>query len=152
MKKFLGLSLLLVLAFCGCGAGPMAGPAPVTAPTPAPTPPPPPPATPNDIHAVNHIILFMQENRSYDHYFAKLNEYRAAHGQGAADVDIMDIAKVSLPTWDGSPNVSPFHMNSMFSLNLSSAWQETHVDIYKNSASNPRTPPPMDGFVYTAGG
>jgi phospholipase C len=153
MKKYLGLGLLLLFVLSGCGAGPMAGPAPVTTPAPAPTPTPTPtPTTPNDIHAVNHIVILMQENRSFDHYFAKLNEYRAAHGQGKADVDIMDIAKVSLPTWDGSPNVTPFHMNSMCSLNLSSAWQESHVDVDKNSASHPRNPPPMDGFVYTAGG
>ena len=149
MKKLLGLSiLLLAIVFTGCGTGPTAA-APVTTPEPAPTPTP---TAPNDIHAVNHIILFMQENRSFDHYFSKLNDYRVAHGLGATDVDVMNPALVSLPTWDGSPNVAPFHMNSMCSLNLSSAWQESHVDIDKNSASHPRTPPPMDGFVYTAGG
>jgi len=100
---------------------------------------------------VNHIVLFMQENRSFDHYFVNLNLYRATKGLGP-DVDLMNPALVSLPTWDGSPNVTPFHMNSMCSLNLSSAWVETHVDIDKNSASAPRNPPPMDGFVYTAGG
>jgi phospholipase C len=26
---------------------------------------------------LNHIILFMQENRSFDHYFGQLNAYRA---------------------------------------------------------------------------
>jgi len=93
----------------------------------------------------------MQENRSFDHYFVNLNLYRATKGLGP-DVDLMNPALVSLPTWDGSPNVTPFHMNSMCSLNLSSAWVETHVDIDKNSASAPRNPPPMDGFVYTAGG
>lgn len=150
MKQFLGLSILFTIFLVGCGAGPMAGPAPVTTPTPAPTPAPPP--TPNDIHAVNHIILFMQENRSFDHYFEALNAYRAAHGQGTADLDIMNPATVSLVTWDGTPNVTPFHMTSMCSSNLSSAWVESHVDIDMNSASAPRNPPPMDGFVYTAGG
>jgi phospholipase C len=128
-------------------AGPLAPP-----PTPTSTAPPPPPPTPNDIHAVNHIILFMQENRSFDHYFAKLNEYRAAHGLGANDLDVMNIATVSQRTWDGTPNVTPFHMNSMCSLNLSSAWVEAHVDVDINHQSAPQNPPPMDGFAYTAGG
>jgi phospholipase C len=148
MKNVLFLTILLSFLMIGCGAGPMQGPTDTGSTPPAPAPPP----TPNDIHAVNHIVLFMQENRSFDHYFAKLNDYRAAHGLGTADVDVMNIPTVSLVTWDGSPNVTPFHMNSMCSLNLSSAWQETHVDIDKNSASSPRNPPPMDGFVFTAGG
>jgi phospholipase C len=155
MKQSLGLIILftlilLALVLAGCGTGPMQGPSAVTSPPPTPTPPAPPP-TPNNITAVNHIVLFMQENRSFDHYFVNLNLYRATKGLGP-DVDLMNPALVSLPTWDGSPNVTPFHMNSMCSLNLSSAWVETHVDIDKNSASAPRNPPPMDGFVYTAGG
>ena len=150
MKKLLGLSILsLAIVLTGCGAGPMAGP-PVTTPTPPPAPTPPP--TPNDIHAVNHIILFMQENRSFDHYFEALNAYRLSKGLGAADVDIMNPATVSQPTWDGTPNVTPFHMTSKCSLNLSSAWDESHVDLNYQNGSNPGAPPPMNGFAFTAGG
>lgn len=152
MKKLLGLSILMAVFLSACGAGPMQGPAASTTPPPAPTPAPAPPPTPNDIHAVNHIILVMQENRSYDHYFSKLNAYRNAHGLGPADVDVADMSMVSLPTWDGSPNVKGFHMNSMCSLNLSSAWDEAHVDLNYKNGTNPGNPPPMNGFAFTAGG
>lgn len=115
------------------------------------TPTPSPTTQTRGLKTLKHLIFIVQENRSFDHYFVNLNLYRATKGLGP-DVDLMNPALVSLPTWDGSPNVTPFHMNSMCSLNLSSAWVETHVDIDKNSASAPRNPPPMDGFVYTAGG
>ncbi len=43
---------------------------------------------PPNINAINHIIYMLQENRSFDHYFGKLNEYRVAnHFGGATDVD-----------------------------------------------------------------
>src|ERR1051326_2680766 len=64
--RFFALSALsLTLAGCsGLGMGP-------AGPTPTPTP------TPGSLNSLNHIILFMQENRSFDHYFGQLNAYRA---------------------------------------------------------------------------
>jgi phospholipase C len=41
-------------------------------------PPPPPPG--GDITAVEHIIFTMQENRSFDHYFGQLPQYRQSKG------------------------------------------------------------------------
>jgi phospholipase C len=38
-----------------------------------PSPPPPPPSNP-----INHIIFLAEENRSFDHYFGKLNDSRSA--------------------------------------------------------------------------
>ncbi len=134
MKRLLGLALVSLLALAGCGAGPMAG------------------GGGGDIHAVNHIVIFMQENRSFDHYFSQLNNYRSQHGYGASDVDVMNPANVSLKTWDGSPNVSPFHMVSMCSANLTGSWLEAHQDLSLAQYPNPTTPYAMDGFVYTAGG
>ena len=29
---------------------------------------------------MNHIVMMVQENRSFDHYFGKLNDYRATVG------------------------------------------------------------------------
>jgi phospholipase C len=93
----------------------------------------------------------MQENRSFDHYFGvTLNAYRAKQGL-SQEIDGMP-ANVSLKTWDGSPNVSPFHMISLCSENLSSSWVEAHLDLDLGNPSNPPDPPPMNGFVFTAGG
>ena len=34
------------------------------------------------LQSVNHIIFMMQENRSFDAYFGKINDYRASLGLG----------------------------------------------------------------------
>src|SRR5690242_4056567 len=45
-----------------------------------------PPNPGGSIASVNHIIMLIQENRSFDHYFGKLNAYRVSHGL-PAEVD-----------------------------------------------------------------
>src|ERR1700674_400302 len=40
------------------------------------------------IQAVQHVVIMVQENRSFDHYFGFLNDYRVSQGL-AADVDGM---------------------------------------------------------------
>jgi phospholipase C len=103
------------------------------------------------ITSVNHIIMLMQENRSFDHYFgAALNAYRARQGL-SQEIDGIP-AGVSLESWDGTPNISPYHMVSMCIEDLSSSWQEAHSDIDLHSPNNPYNPPPMNGFASMAGG
>ncbi|HVZ17784.1 MAG TPA: alkaline phosphatase family protein [Terriglobales bacterium] len=113
------------------------------------TPPPPPPTFQS---SVKHIILFMQENRSFDHYFGELDAYRVSKGLGADVDDLSKAGNISLVSWDNSGNISPFKMNTACIGDLSSSWVEAHVDIDRSHASNPGSPPPMDGFAYTAGG
>ncbi len=55
---------LLMSACQGLGGGSSATPTP----TPAPA---------GSLNSLNHLILFMQENRSFDTYFGQLNAYRA---------------------------------------------------------------------------
>ena len=55
---------LLMSACAGLGGGSSATPTP----TPAPA---------GSLNSINHIVLFMQENRSFDSYFGQLNAYRA---------------------------------------------------------------------------
>ena len=55
---------LLMSACQGLGGGSSATPTP----TPAPA---------GSLNSINHIVLFMQENRSFDTYFGQLNAYRA---------------------------------------------------------------------------
>src|ERR1051326_6525573 len=97
LQQFL-LGLLLSSMMCllsGCalfGVPENAGPPPGTpGPTPTPTPAPPPPGqgtppTLGNITKINHIIFMAQENRSFDHYFGHLNDFRVSQGLGA-DVD-----------------------------------------------------------------
>ncbi len=102
--------------------------------------------------SVNHIVLLMQENRSFDQYLGQLNAYRTAKGLSAEVDDLSKAGNVSLVTWDGSPNVSPFKMNSACSGDLTSSWVEAHIDMDLNHQNSPADPPPMDGFAFTAGG
>src|SRR5438270_11543209 len=68
------LAFLLLFILTGCqGLGASGGPTPT--PTPAATPV-------GSLQSVNHIIFMMQENRSFDSYFGKINDYRASLGLG----------------------------------------------------------------------
>ncbi len=108
-------------------------------------PPPPPPA---GITAVNHIVYMMQENRSFDHYFGQLNNYRQAQGLGA-DVDVTP-ANASQLSYDHSTTFTPFHMHSKCVEDLSSYWNESHNAW--NHADHTSATPMMDGFANSAGG
>jgi phospholipase C len=104
--------------------------------------------------SVNHIVLMMQENRSFDHYFGHLNDYRAKQG---LPTDVDDLTKVTvkpLPTWDGSPAIAPYRMKSGCIEDLSSSWQEAHNDVNLHSPNEGSwgDPPPMNGFAAMAGG
>lgn len=117
------------------------------------------------LQSVNHIVIMMQENRSFDHYFGNLGAYRAAQGAGAAtDIDGTP-ANVSEKTWcsytnnfstggcAGAPaNVSPVHMITHCTLDLTSNWQESHNTINLYNPSQVTGTPPMDGAAAMQGG
>lgn len=115
------------------------------------TPPPQKPAGSLKT-SVNHIVLFMQENRSFDHYFGKLNDYRVSKGLSADADDLSKAGDVSLPSWNGSGNIAPYKMNTACIGDLSSSWLEAHYDVDLGAASNPPDPPHMNGFARMAGG
>ncbi|HYX53761.1 MAG TPA: alkaline phosphatase family protein, partial [Candidatus Limnocylindrales bacterium] len=128
----MALFLLSAMLLTGCQG--LNGSTPAPTPTPTPTPTPGPQASMNSI---NHIVLFMQENRSFDHYFGQLNVYRAANGL-PQDVDTWTSTSDKTPTnvstvgFDPAnsgfgPPIHAFHMQSQCSENLSPSWNETHV-------------------------
>ena len=115
---------LLMSACQGLGGG-------SAAPTPSPTPA-------GSLNSINHIVLFMQENRSFDTYFGQLNAYRAKQTPPLPqDVDTWTSgadktpANVSTPSYDpntgqAGPPIKAFHMQSACSENLTPSWNETH--------------------------
>src|SRR4051812_30511756 len=160
--------ILLVAGLIGCagvrgGSGSGTTPAPGGG-TPPPLPPPPPPSATLKT-SVNHIIMMMQENRSFDHYFGHLNDYRAKQG---LPTDVDDLTKVTvkpLPTWcsyspgscdaGNSPSsIAPFRMKTGCIEDLSSSWQEAHNDVNLHSPNEGSwgNPPPMNGFAAMSGG
>ena len=98
------------------------------------------------LQSINHIIIMAQENRSFDHYFGKLNDFRTANGV-PADVDGLP-ADASNPSADGLSIVNAYHLQTMCVENPSPSWNESHVDRNLNDPVSATAT--NDGFVHTA--
>src|SRR5499427_10748499 len=113
--------------------------------TATPTPVP----SPGSIQSVNHVIVMLQENRSFDSYFGKMTAYRAANGIPGT-VDDLDSGKFH------NSGIAPYHSGSVCMENLSPDWAEDRheVNLGNPRSIDPRNPKtmPMNGFVNTAAG
>src|SRR5262245_14475461 len=140
-------SFILLLAGCaGLGSGP--------APTPTPTP--------ASLTSLNHLVFFMQENRSFDHYFGQLNVYRAKQTPPLPqDVDTWTSGadktptNVSVPGFDpdtgqSGPPIKAYHMQRVCSENMSPSWNETHRSWNLNGSPQSANLP-MNGFGVVQG-
>ncbi|MEO8726098.1 MAG: alkaline phosphatase family protein [Acidobacteriaceae bacterium] len=106
-------------------------------------------AVDNGLQTLQHIIFFIQENRSFDNYFGKLGVYRSTDptcpGCKVSDIDgIADDTTVSIPDPHGTP-VHPFHSQTVCIDNLSPSWDESHADVDLHNGAYK-----MDGFVRVA--
>ncbi len=152
-KVFSGLAVtcLLLLISCGGGSSSSNGASGSGAT--------PPPAGSASLGSINHIILFMQENRSFDHYFGQINVYRAANGLSAdldtwsADKTPANVSNVGYDPVTGQPGppIPAFHMQSACSENLSSAWDESHRALNLNDRVLTNPPDLMNGFAFVEG-
>ena len=126
----------LMLALCGC-QGLSSGPTAPSNPT----------GSNSGINSINHIIVMVQENRSFDNYFGQLPAYWAANGFPAQQLDGMP-ANASNPGYKGAPAIPAFHVATECIELLSPSWNESHLDwnLEDPSSSTAR----MDGFVYNA--
>jgi phospholipase C len=98
------------------------------------------------IQSVNHVVYMIMENRSFDHYFAKMNEYRAANGiPGTIDELPPGVTNPRVP--DYKP-VGSFHLTTMCIENTSAAWLVSHQNFNLFNLSSDT--PTMDGFVWSA--
>jgi len=111
-----------------------------------PPPPPPPPGT-GSVDQIKHVVWMLQENRSFDHYFGKLNDYRQSKGLGA-DVDGLP-ADASNPSVDNTTTVNAFHLSTVCFENVTPSWDESRRDINRFNPDSKTGP--MNGFVYSAG-
>lgn len=70
---------------------------------------------------IEHVVILMQENRSFDHYFGTLSDVR---GYSDPDVPVQDVSGVRTPVFDqygpagyrvgGDPYLQPFELRSNF--------------------------------------
>lgn len=110
-------------------------------PTPTPTPG-------GSLQSVNHIIFMMQENRSFDAYFGKLNDFRASQGLGR---DTDDLETLFTNPADDGQAIQNFHLTTTCIFNTTAAWLESHGDANRFDLTE-NAPLLMDGFVHTGAG
>lgn len=101
---------------------------------------------------INHIIFFVQENRSFDNYFSQLGAYKASRGFNN-DVNLDYNPNVQLTGIQGI-KVSPYHERTERTHNLTPAWNESHFDIHTTNGNYQCTPLPnsncqMDRYMLT---
>lgn len=97
---------------------------------------------------VNHIIFMMQENRSFDSYFGKLNDYRAGTFAVSRSTDDLE-SMFTNPADDGSA-IANFHLTTNCIDDDTAAWEESWGAM--NRFDSPNGPLLLDGFVHTAAG
>jgi phospholipase C len=148
-NKTLLLLFLAVIVMCGCQGLGTASPGGNNNNGNVGTPPPPPPPPPPTISSVNHIIFMMQENRSFDSYFGKIDDYRASLTP-ALGRDLDDLETTFTAPADDNTNVATFHFTTSCIFNTTAAWQESHGDMNRFSP-NDGSPLLLNGFVHTAG-
>ena len=83
-------------------------------------------APPAAMLGLKHIIYTLQENRSFDNYFSKMNEYRQTHGVSDNAVDERN-PNVALPDIAGKP-ITPYHFQTECHENLQPSWNSQHFD------------------------
>jgi phospholipase C len=84
---------------------------------------------------INHIVVLMQENRSYDSYFGQL------HNEGQPASEAEPTTGNPDPTNPSNPPIVPFHQATLCSVaDLGHSWDQTHAEW--NSGA-------MDGFTAT---
>lgn len=161
LPVFFAVTVSAILSGCGGSSS-----------TPVQTTPPPPP----NLNVIKHIIFLAEENRSFDSYFGKMNDYRSAAPFNLAP-EVNGLPEDCSPTTGGttpwttpcsamneSPNaqgvpttpIYAFHLQTACIDGLSPDWIAGHWDFnLENPSSN--TPgtlglptPGSDGFVVSA--
>ena len=83
---------------------------------------------------IDHFVIVMQENRSFDHYFHDLQKF----GQVAADVTPVGYVNADP---HGKQDVAPFHQTSLCGKDTRHDWNSAHQQFNDGK---------MDGFISTS--
>jgi phospholipase C len=66
---------------------------------------------------VNHVVIIIQENRSFDHYFGQMTAYRGANGypinRSPATIEDESAGSSSNFSPAASANIAPYHSGSV---------------------------------------
>lgn len=96
------------------------------------------------LQGIKHIIVMLQENRSFDSYFSKLGDYASAKFPGY-QINAGYDPTIILPLFDGTTG-HLFHEPTVRTDNLSPAWNESHFDVDQQSNGTFK----MDRFALTS--
>jgi phospholipase C len=96
------------------------------------------------LQGIKHIIVILQENRSFDSYFSKLGDYASAKFPGY-QINAGYDPNVILPLFNGGTG-HLFHEPTERTDNLSPAWNESHFDVDQQSDGTFK----MDRFALTS--
>ena len=110
------------------------------------------------LNSIQHVILMLQENHSFDNYFGMLNPYRKANGWEVGDdgstylVDGIDDKLNAISNQDDQGTTYPLYKFRTTCIDdESSAWLESYGDVNRWDFSSTRAIN-MDGFVHIAEG
>jgi phospholipase C len=96
------------------------------------------------LQGIKHIIVMLQENRSFDSYFSKLGDYASAKLPGY-QINAGYDPNVILPLFGGGTG-HLFHEPTERTDNLSPAWNESHFDVDQQTDGTFK----MDRFALTS--
>ncbi|MGZ4888393.1 MAG: alkaline phosphatase family protein [Candidatus Angelobacter sp.] len=97
------------------------------------------------LQGIKHIVVMMQENRSFDSYFSKLGDYAASKGIANYQINAGYDPNILLPLFGGGTG-HLFHEPTVRTDNLSPSWNESHFDIDKQKDGTFK----MDRFALTS--
>jgi phospholipase C len=97
------------------------------------------------LQGIKHIIVMLQENRSFDSYFSKLGDYATSKGIQNYQINAGYDPNVILPLFGGGTG-HLFHEPTVRTDNLSPAWDESHFDIDQQTDGTFK----MDRFALTS--
>ena len=98
------------------------------------------------LQGIKHIIVMLQENRSFDNYFSKLGDYAASRGIANYQINAGYDPNILLPLFNNVGTAHPFHEPTVRTENLSPGWNESHFDIHQQPDGTFK----MDRFALTS--
>ena len=140
---FACMAFTMLLTGCGSVSGNKGAP--------GPTPAGPPPA---GITAVNHVVILIQENRSFDHYFGQMTAYRKANGIpiNGSPATIEDESAGTFSNFSPATGamIATYHTGSVCTEDLTPDWTPTRINFNRLNPAAASASSPMDGFVALA--
>lgn len=133
-------TFLALLAGCAGRAGSVNNSAPSSSPS--------APVDPVTLSSsINHIVILVQENRSFDQYFGHLPDYWKANGFSSQNFAGTP-ANISDPMQNATGMISPFHFRTVCTENTPPGWNESHTDFNPSDPTSDTAT--MNGFVISA--